>query len=233
MNVTLCSAFRDSTAYLQPYFAQVNALDHALHEQGHRLSFVWGEGDSTDDTKATLLATCYRFRAVVVDCTHGGPKFGSVINAQRFRQLAHVGKRIFAAIPADADVVAWVESDLVWEPTTLLALIERVVSGGYAVMAPMVFLRRDGWPVDPPAFYDVFAYRADGRHFAHQPPYHAAYVADQPFPVDSVGSCVVMRGEIARELIFDEQTVFPDLCGQIRASGNAIYVDPTVACYHL
>lgn len=231
MNITLCSAFRLSCDYLQRYFTQIDSFDHALHEQGHRLSFVWGEGDSTDDTKATLLAACYRFRAVVVDCAHGGPKFGSVINAQRFRQLAHVGKRIFAAIPEDADVVVYVESDLIWESATVLALIERVASGEYAVVAPMVYLRRDGWPAD--SFYDGFCFRAEDRHFAHYRPYHPVYRTDQSFQVDSVGSCVVMRGKIARSLTFDEQTIFPDLCGQIRASGNAIYVDPTVACYHL
>lgn len=231
MNITLCSAFRDSTPYLQPYFAQVNALDDALYDLGHRLSFVWGEGDSTDATKATLLAACYRFRAVVVDCAHGGKAYGSVINAQRFRQLAHVGKRIFAAIPEEADIVAYVESDLIWESATLLALIERVASEAAAVIAPMVFLRRDGWPVD--SFYDGYCFRAEDRHFAHYPPYHAVYRPDRPFRVDSVGSCVVMRGEIARSLTFDEQTIFPDLCGQIRAAGHSVWVDPGCAVYHL
>lgn len=231
MNITLCSAFRDSTPYLQRYFAQVNALDDALYEQGHRLSFVWGEGDSTDATKNTLLAACYRFRATVVDCAHGGKAYGSVINAQRFRQLAHVGKCIFAAIPEEADLVVYVESDLIWEPATLLALIERVMNGECSVIAPMVFLRRAGWPAD--SFYDGFCFRAEDRHFAHQPPYHPAYRPDRPFRVDSVGSCVVMRGEIARSLIFDEQTIFPDLCGQIRAGGDSVWVDPRCAVYHL
>lgn len=232
MNVTLCSAFRNTVPYLPRYFAQIDGLDHALYEQGHKLTFVWGEGDSADGTKKALLAARYRFQATVVDCTHGGKVYGSVVNVQRFRQLAYVGRRIFAAIPDDADVVVYCESDLVWEPATLVALIERVASGECAVIAPMVFLRRDGWPVDPPAFYDVFAYRADGQHFTHQPPYHPAYVADRPFQVDSVGSCVVMRGEIARRLIFDEQTIFPDLCRQIRAGGDSVWVDPTLACYH-
>lgn len=231
MKIYLCSSFRDAVPYLPRYFAQVDGLDHALHEQGHRLSFIWGEGDSTDDTKATLLAACYRFRAVVVDCTHGGPAYGSIINAQRFRQLAHVGKRIFAAIPEEADIVAYVESDLIWEPATLLALIERVASGQAATIAPMVLLRRAGWADD--SFYDGYCFRAEDRHFAHYRPYHAVYRPDQPFQVDSVGSCVVMRGEIARSLTFDEQTIFPDLCGQIRAAGHGVWVDPGCAVYHL
>lgn len=230
MKIVLCSAFRDSAAYLPRYFAQIDGLDHALHEQGHKLTFVWGEGDSADRTKKALLAAMYRFRALVVDCTHGGKAYGSVINAQRFRQLAHVGKQIFAAIPDDADIVAYVESDLAWEPATLATLIERVASGEYPVIAPMVLLRRDGWPAD--SFYDGFCFRAEDRHFAHYPPYHAVYRPDRPFQVDSVGSCVVMRGEIARSLHFDEQTIFPDLCGQIRAGGHGIWVDPGCAIYH-
>ena len=231
MNITLCSAFRDSTPYLPRYFCQVNALDFALYEQGHRLGFVWGEGDSTDRTLTTLRAANYRFRAHLVDCTHGGPAYGSVISAQRFRQLAHVGKRIFSAITEEADIVAYVESDLIWEPTTLLALIERVTSGQAATIAPMVLLRRAGWPAD--SFYDGYCFRAEDRHFAHYPPYHAVYRPDQPFQVDSVGSCVVVSGKIARSLHFDEQTIFPDLCGQIRAAGHGVWVDPGCAVYHL
>ncbi|TXH52999.1 MAG: hypothetical protein E6Q97_14330 [Desulfurellales bacterium] len=237
MKVVLCSAFRDACGYLDGYLEQMTGLHLALaappRPPGDRLHCVWGEGDSTDDTlgRLTWAYTYARWAITIVDCTHGGPRFGSVVNAERFRQLAHVGKQIFAAIPDDADVVVYVESDLVWEPATLLALIERVASGGYAVISPMVFLQREGWPAD--SFYDTFAFRAEDRHFAHYRPYHAVYRTGEPFQVDSAGSCLVMRGEIARSLHFDEQTIFPDLCRQIRASGNSIWVDPGCGVYHL
>lgn len=229
MNVALCSAFRNATPYLEQYMTQVWELWGILDARD-KFCCVWGEGDSTDNTLFQLRHTLRHWPVTFVDCTHGGPAYGSVVNPQRFRQLAYVGKCIFAAIPADADVVVYVESDLVWEPATLMALIEQVSSGRYPVMAPMVFLRREGWPAD--SFYDTFCFRAEDRHFAHYRPYHPVYQTSEPFPVDSAGSCLVMRGEIARSLTFDEQTIFPDLCGQIRAGGYGIYVDPTLACYH-
>jgi len=230
MNVTLCSAFRDAMPYLQRYFAQVDALDHALHEQGHRLMFVWGEGDSADRTRETLVAAYYRYRVLLVDCTHGGPAYGSVVNEQRFRQLAHVGKQIFAAIPADADVVVYVESDLVWEPATLLALIERVASGAYPAISPMVLLERDGWPAD--SFYDCWgAIGLNGRHFAHQPPYNAGYTPDKPFPVSSMGSCMAMRGDLARRIVVDDE-LFQGVSAQIWRMGESVWIDPNLIIRH-
>lgn len=233
MKICLCSAFRDSVTndHLDRYLEQVTGLHLALAKRGDNLRCVWGEGDSTDDTlgRLTWAYTYARWAITIVDCTHGGPRFGSVVNAQRFRQLAHVGKRIFAAIPADADVVVWVESDLTWEPATLLTLIERVASGGYAVMAPMVFLRRDGWGERD--WYDTWATRKDGKHFSHKPPYHPCYTPDRPFVVDSTGSCVAFRGDIARKLIIDER-LFPGMCEQICQMGHSVWIDPSLSVVH-
>ena len=229
MKVCLCSAFRDSTPYLNRYLTQVAGLDRLLADRGMAFRCVWGEGDSTDETYMALTHSRTIYRYTLVDCTHGGPKFGSVVDAQRFRQLAHVGRGIFAGIPADADVVVWVESDLVWEPATLLALIERVSSGRYPVMAPMVYLRREGWGECD--WYDTWATRKDGKHFSHKPPYHNCYMPDRPFMVDSTGSCVAFRGDIARRLIIDER-LFPGACEQIYKMGHSVWIDPALSVIH-
>ncbi len=186
---------------------------------------VWGEGDSADATLATLQAACYRFRAKVVDCTHGGADYPSIVIEERWRQLAHVGRCIWAAIPADSDVVVYAESDIAWDARPLVALIDRLAE--YPAISPMIMLQREGWPVG--SFYDTFVFRKDGQHFGHHPPYHPGWRPDRPFPVDSAGSVMVMRGEVARGLHFDEQTIFPDLCRQIYANGGSVWVDPR--CY--
>ena len=229
MNITLASAFRDSVPYLQRYLSQCSDLDTLLYHAGHKLSFVWGEGDSADSTLAMLTAAKWRFKADVVDCTHGGGEWGSVVRAERFRQLAHVGRVIWGALPESADVVVYCESDLVWEPATMLGLIERV--GEYPAISPMVFLDRAGW--SKKAWYDTWGgVGMDGQHFEHRPPYNAGYNPDRPFQVRSMGSCMAFRSDIARKLKIDER-VFQGMCAQIYEMGESVWIDPALTVTHL
>jgi len=229
MIFSLCSAFRTSTDYLQRYFQQAKALRDHLADRGDTLRFVWGEGDSADGTLTLLrLMATELGNAQIVDCRHGGPVFGSVVNGERFKQLAYVARCVWAAIPADTDVMVWVESDLIWDAVTLTQLIDRVAE--YGAISPMVFLERKDWKRW--SFYDTFAFVLNGQHFDHCPPYHAGYDPDKPFRVDSAGSCMAMRGAIARRIIFYEQTLFPDICRQIAAGRGSVWVDPQLCCYH-
>lgn len=224
MNITLCSAFRDSTPYLSTYFNQVNALDYELHKQGHKLQMVWGEGDSIDGTLKMLSGAKFRFRATVVDCTHGGAAIGSVVSEERFKQLGYVGQCIWSAIPDNSDAVVWVESDLLWQPATLAGLIDNLEE--YPAISPMVMLDRAGWGSGV-NFYDTFVFRKDGTHFTHRKPYHPGYVADRPFQVDSAGSVLAMRGDIAKRIVVDERVLL-GVCAQIYEMGESVWVNPTL-----
>lgn len=235
MKVVLASAFRDATPYLGRYADQVIGLNEALHSQGHKLYCLWGEGDSTDHTLTALRALRWRLNSTVVDVTHGGKKYGSILNAQRFRQLAHVGNTIWAALPADADVVLWVESDLIWEPATLLALVEHTAV--YPCVAPMILdsppsiPEELGEPAD--SFYDIFAYQWRGIHFTKEPPYHPDLPAvERMVRMDSVGSCLAMRGRVAQGLYFPVNTVIAGLCWQIREKGESVWLDKTLTVFH-
>jgi len=226
MNITLCSAFRNSTGYLSRYFTQVGNLRTRLTKAGHSLYLVLGEGDSDDDTRAIMQRLLVD--GEIVDVSHGGPIHGSVVDADRFHQLAYVGRCIWAAIPADADAVVYAEADLIWQAKTIVALIDHLAV--YPAISPMIMLERAGWEGQ---FYDTFVFRKDGIHFGHQPPFHPSYVADRPFMVDSAGSCMAFRGDIARRIVFGEDTIFLGICEQVYAMGNnSVWVDPRLAVYH-
>jgi len=224
MNVTLCSSFRNSCEYLQRYFAQIHALDTALHDRGHTLRFVWGEGDSTDDTLKTLQAATYRFKAAITDCTHGGPAFGSIESQQRFQQLAYVGNQIWAAIPDDTDAVIYVESDLIWEPETMVGLLEMLTV--YPAVAPMIL-------DSPPkvTYYDTWGSRCSGLRFTKRPPYHPDIVAGQMLKLDSAGSCIALRWKLAQWLHFPEDC-FVGFCRELHKQGGELWLDPSLICYH-
>ena len=233
MNITLCSAFRNSVAneHLDKYLEQVTRLYLALRARGDRLHCVWGEGDSEDDTLSWLVqaARHTKWPVTLVDCTHGGADYPSIVLAERFKQLAHVGRCIWAAIPADADAVVYVESDLIWDAETIVGLIDRLQD--YPAISPMVLLDRKGWASN--AFYDTWgAIGLDSRHFEHFPPYNAGYQVNEPFQVQSMGSCMAMRADIARQIVIDDR-VFQGISAQIWAMGESVWIDPALIVKHL
>lgn len=250
MNICLCSAFRDSGPYIQRYFEQITALGAALFDRGDRLALVWGEGDSADHTLAhlSMAAAAIGYPVDLVNCTHGGGHYGSVVREERFRQLAHVGRVIFRAIPAHADVVVYVEADLIWQPVTIQRMIDRVFGqreGGRSmfplnytvecfnvdVIAPPILLDRPGWGTGI-NFYDTFCYRRNGQRFEHRPPYHPDNDGASLLELDTAGSCLAMSGEHARSIKFDER-VLMGVCEQIRAKGGHVWFDPTLPpCLH-
>jgi hypothetical protein len=109
MNVTLCSAFRNASNFVGRYQRQVYGLADALEERGDRLNCIWGEGDSTDDTLYLLQCLSPTFNAEIIDVAHGGKHYGSVVDVERFKQLAGVANKIWSHIPESAEVVIWCE----------------------------------------------------------------------------------------------------------------------------
>jgi hypothetical protein len=88
--------------------------------------FIAVEGDSRDSTRADLSQALQVLPGMLVTRNHGGPVFGSTEEPARFRALQGVGNGILESVPDDVDVLVYVESDLIWAPTTILALIDRV-----------------------------------------------------------------------------------------------------------
>lgn len=227
MNICLLSAFRNATGYVNRYLDQVGALAVELLDRCDNLSLVWGEGDSTDNTlyhlqKYQAAAGFYIPLIPVVDCTHGGPVFGSVVNEQRFRQLAHVGNCLWRHIPKDADVVLYVESDLIWDAETMLRLIDDLQR--VPAVAPVVMELSTG------GFYDTYCYRKDGVNFKKYPPYHPALTCGM-VELDSAGSCMAMNAELARHLVWDER-VFVGISQQIRDIGASVWLNQELTIYH-
>lgn len=218
MKVALGSAFRNSASHghLPRYEAQMCDLRDRLADFGHSLFPVLVEGDSTDDTKAQLEAMLNRFaNGVLGDVTHGGPWFGSTEAPERFRALAGVGNGILSRVPDDATVLVYVESDLIWDGRTMLNCLGRL-SHDVDVVSPLIFAGK--------YFYDVFAYRGlDGNRFAPFHPYHS--MLNGFSEVSSVGSCLVMKADVARNCRIPLEEGLVGFCRDARSKGYRIWVD--------
>lgn len=226
MNVTMISSFRNAAHYIPLYFAQVEALNRLLCKRGDHLSLLLGYGDSTDDTDCELFETAsLSIGANLIDCTHGGPSYGSIVHPERFAQLAYMGNRLAACIPDDADVVAWCESDLLWDAPTLVSLID--LTATYPAVAPMIM---DG----PESFYDTFAHRRNGVRFTKTPPYHADLerCCDGLLQLDSAGSVLVLDGDLARQARFTEEEVIVGYSKSIYRLGGSVWLDTSLQICH-
>lgn len=234
MNVVIASIFRDSASYLDRYVAQVTGLRDALAGRGDALRAVWGEGDSIDRT-AVHLAEKARKRALtfdLLDVSHGGAKFGSVNVEQRWRQISYCCNLVLHAIPDSADVVVYVESDLIWSPDTIISLIDRLTGSQMDAIAPMSM----AYGETPTRFYDVWGFRSGGVCFQPYAPFHDALQQRTPgmlVKLDSAGSCIVMTGAVARSARFSPpEEGIVGFGHDLNAKGFLLWLDPDQTVWH-
>lgn len=217
MSVVIGSIFRDSTGYLDRYFAQVQAL--AEHVS---IKLVVAEGDSTDGTFGAL-ADALTTDDTLLKVDHGGPKYGSVDHADRWWRIAKVCNAVMAAIPPGMDVI-YVESDIIWDASTMLGLLNDLRE--VPAVAPMCFQGE--------RFYDVWGHRGlDGRRFDPWPPYHPALEAttDRLVPIASAGSCIVMRADVAGQVRFGINDCIIGLGRDLQQTGG-LYLDRELHVTH-
>ena len=221
MNVVLGSAFRNSVRnnQLERWLAQAESLKIALWAWGHSMSVIAAEGDSIDHTRRALeegLAT-RSIATTLVDVSHGGPVYGSCEAPERFKALQGVGNGILGAVGLDVDALVYVESDLIWRSEEIMGLIERL-SASIDVVAPMI------WAGD--CFYDVYAFRdLKGERFGPFMPYSDCLRDRLLAEIGSAGSCLVMKGAVARECRITEKDGLVGFCRIARSKGYRIWVD--------
>lgn len=230
MNIAIASIFRNSAAYVARYANQVAALRDALAAEGHTLRVVAAEGDSVDWTPHLLVELLGQFEHTILTRAHGGPSFGSVDVTQRWRQIAWVCNELLDELAAgDDDLVIYVESDLIWQPATMLRLLGHVAGARTDVACPLSL------SVGTSLFYDTWGHRSLGRCFEPHAPYHPMLAEPSPtglYPLESAGSCLVMLGEVARAARFQPDDGIVGWGRDIRARGYTIALDPTVKVEH-
>lgn len=223
MGVTVCSIFRDSSAYVDRYFRQIDRLEDALSAN---VRLCIAEGDSTDDTHSALYRHIHdRGKGdTLLKVDHGGPKYGSVDLPERWAQIATVCNAVIANAEPTGPLI-YVESDLLHEPEIMLTLLEDLTI--VPAVAPLSM--SDG------RFYDVWGHRGlDGQRFQMQAPYHPDLVTDQHLvEIGSAGSCVVMRKEVAEVARFGDNDCIVGLGRDIRNRAKAsLWLDRRVAVRH-
>jgi hypothetical protein len=219
MRIVVGSAFRDAAGYVERHMRQVRELeDHAGGDHTVRVLAV--EGDSSDKTRRALAVWAHTFDLELQLNTHnhGLPPMGSTEAPARMAALSGVGNAIFAGVRQEDEVLVYVESDLVWGPHHIGSLVDIAAErrGGFDVISPMV------WAGDN--FYDIWGFRRGGHRFSGGPPYHRELKATGITELDSAGSCLVMRADVARKVPPMSTGALVEWCANARASGYRLGV---------
>lgn len=224
MNIAVGSAFRNSAGpHLSRYAIQLQSFIDYVGKRGHSVRWIATEGDSVDNTRIEIQRVA---RQLPVELSlaireHGQRWFGSTEEPERMKALSFVGNGILESVHGSDDILVYVESDLIWKPDMICRLIDRDVD----VISPMPFAGE--------AFYDIWAFRKNGIRFSPFEPYHPELQNHGSLTeVDSVGSCLVMKGYIARECRIRNDNALVGLCDDIREKGYKIYVDAQERIYH-
>lgn len=228
MNVALLSCFRNSLSkgHLPRYYAQAAKLAGALAAQGDTLIVIASEGDSRDATLEQLLVFQENapFPVVIANGSHGGPEMGSVVHPQRMRQFAHAANAALDQVDESIDAVIYVESDLIWDHETMITLLRRLQVPGVDIVSPPTFAGS--------AFYDIWGYRKNGKEFNPFPPYHAQLDPSCLTEMDSVGSCIAVRGEVARACRMQPEDAIVGFCRVARERGWRVWTDWQLSIRH-
>ena len=233
MRIAIGSLFRNSAGFpLQRYFRQIDAFRDHLKDRGAKLRVIAVEGDSTDDTRFELMryAEGLALSINIVTRNHGQRVFGSTEEPARMKALSFVGNGVFESVQDEDTVLIYVESDLLWQPDTMTRLIDRLGEQTYLdgrpanVIAPLVFAGQ--------AFYDIWGFRKDGHRFGPFHPYHSKLKFDGLTAVDSVGSCLVMHAEVARQCRMIEDYALVGFCKDVWAKGFTVFADARERIYH-
>lgn len=200
----------------------VDRVEHLLakSESYPALRWVWVVGDSRDDTTQALAELSYGYKVQIVDIGDTGIE-GEDAHS-RLRRLSETANEYFNWCE-NADYILVHESDIASPGNIVNRLVAHAGQGRCPIAA---------WPMLEIApgrsiFYDTLCYRKDGQQFTHHPPYHADYVPDKPFTVDSFGSVFMFHAEDAPLLRMENRGVL-DLCDQLRQQGRTLWVDPTL-----
>jgi len=217
------------------YQKQIDALDYPPE----LIRLYLCEGDSEDNTLAQLRAWAVEdSRIRIIQHDTGIPHFAHSPRPARMKAVSENGNVGWDAIAMRwsaesarpwGDFALMLESDLLYKPNLLRALIERRPDWA-DIFAPMIWIQVNG----DLRFYDIWAYRIKGQMFPpNSPEWYFAHYGNGLLEVDSVGSVVLFRMELITEgLRLGESDCILGMCNEARQRGYRIFIDPTIDILH-
>lgn len=220
---TLCilSMFSNAEKYLPHYLGQCHLFEW---ENRYNLEvwYVWLTGNNQDNTHQLLWDHQGDKEVIAFDVP---TVYGSIETSERFAQLAEMWGMMLDRV-YDCDYAAIIESDLTWYPHTLYNLLRFVQHDECDIAAPSVIKASSG------LFYDIWAYRYQGQRFRQTKPYYDGYDGSTPVDLDSAGSFLVTKGDVARTIRCTPEDELVGFCNNARKAGYRVRYYPDQIVWH-
>lgn len=221
MKVAVGSMWRDSNKQgrIWEQLVQYHHLALALRARGDSLTCLFVENDSTDDTAYQLreFGACGHVPTDLAYVHDDCPYWQSIDHPDRWRHLAWVANHTLDMLAEDdADRFIYVESDLRWEPATMLALLDHLDT---VEVVSAVNLRPDG------ALFDTWGTLGlDGIA--------PDLAGTSLIEVASAAGCTAMHADIGRTTRFQSEDCYRGWNRDMRDHGHTVWLDPTLTVTH-
>lgn len=220
----VATVMRDAHLYLGTWCRQIESLAKETD-----LRVVVAEGDSEDATYKELLAVRDTWvddiPLTVLKAEHGGPKFGSVDNPLRWRQMAAVCNIALLAaarcLEPDEPLI-YAESDILWDAETFIKLAGHVTL--FPAVAPMSMYKGRN--------YELWGLVKNGVPLPAYPPYFDGWSPDMMHQIDSQGSCFALSWTAAQVANFSPVDCIRGVGRSLRENGLSLWLDPMLSVEH-
>lgn len=234
MRVSVGCMMRDASTYFTEWRGRIEHAAMYLATQGHDLVCVVLENDSSDDTPSRLrqFAETAEFEVVWTSTITEAPYWPSIDHPDRWRHLGRLCEQVrLLQAGQDADIHAYVECDLRWDPKTLADLVTLAAADPNLAFSPMLMC---DWHRS--RYYDTWGTEGiDGVRFTSQPPHHEHLRGREFVNVNSVAGMTVLSDQIlqASSWLDDEHPeCYRTWCRSIREAGFGVVLSKWHYIYH-
>lgn len=164
-------------------------------------------------------------------------KTGECMLSMQIGSLIYTSRNNLAqmAIQMDVDYVFWLDSDMVFEPDTLIRMMDTLQKNDYDILTGLYFRRV---PPYTPVLFDKLDIH---RNICSWTEFHE--IPEEPFEIGGCGfGCVLMKADVFYDVQAKHGNMFAPLgnngediafCCRARDCGFKIYCDPSVICGHV
>jgi hypothetical protein len=196
-------------------------------EQYHKdIVYIFIEGDSSDNTYNILLEWLKpRKDYILKKIDRKMPCFSKDKSSKRtvyFAELRNILVDLALSIP-DITEVLMIDANYGWKGDLISSL--RKINAD--IVAPLAVMHKDR--NGKYLFYDVWAFRKDGKHFSHYYPYIKGIEFDKPIRIDSAGGGYLIKRNVLDARVRyngDKDCEHAIFCRRARKKGFTIKINP-------
>lgn len=212
--VLIVTPTKDDSIYIERHIKAWENVDYPRD----KIRWIWVYGESRDNTFA-LLENYFSKRTWQCEL-YAEPKFENLTsNSMWIADVMNAARNVYR----DEDFVVLCDSDILKiDPSTLKELINLDLD----IVAPYAW--HDGREED---FFDTYVFRElDGTRYPTRNVPHRK--SKKPIELASVGTFVVMRGEIFKSVKFDNPAPTLQFCKNARKKGYKVWAVPWLSVLH-